>query len=125
MVIFIQIFALSTVFFGLVILFNPEIVFGLLRKNADQLSLHIIAVVIRLALGICLIEQAEISIYPLVIEVLGWLSIVAALTFGVIGRKRYKQLMHWALSDSLITRFGRFGGLLAAGFGAFLVYAFI
>ena len=102
---------------------NPEIIFGYLRNNLDKLSLHITAVVVRLAIGVLLITQANISNYPLTIEVLGWLSIIAALTFAVMGRGNFKRLMSWALS--LLRPYGRIGGLFAAVFGAFLIYAFV
>jgi len=123
MIVFIQLFGLFTAFTGLIILVNPEIVFALLRKNTDKLQLHIIAVVIRLALGICLIYQAGNSKYPLTMEVLGWISIVAALFLTVIGRTRFKALMMWALSH--VKTIGRIGGVFVSIFGAFIVYAFM
>jgi len=59
----------------------------------------------------------------MIIEALGWLSIIAALTFAVIGRRNFTRLMSWALSLSI--PFGRFGGVFAAAFGVFLIYAFV
>jgi len=123
MTLFIQIFGLLTTITGLVILINPEIVFSLLRKNINKLGLQIIAVVIRLALGICLIYQAGSSKFSLAIEIIGWISIVAALFLTFIGRARFKTLMVWALSQ--VKTMGRIGGVFASMFGAFIVYAFM
>ena len=67
--------------------------------------------------------QSNISEFPFVIEVIGWLSIVAAIFLAVIGRRNFNRLMSWALS--LSKPFGRVGGVLAAAFGAFLIYAFV
>lgn len=123
MIIIILIFAALTCLAGIVILINPEIVFGFLRRYSDRVELHLLAVIIRLVLGVCLIYQASVSRYPLAIEIIGWLSIVAAVIFAVIGRVKFIQLMAWALS--LVKTTGRIGGALASVFGAFLIYAFI
>jgi hypothetical protein len=121
--IFILIFAALTCLAGVVIIVYPEIVFGFLRRYSDRVELHLLAVVIRLVLGVCLIYQASVSKYPLTIEIIGWLSIVAAVIFAVIGREKFIQLMAWALS--MVNIMGRVGGLFASIFGAFLIYAFI
>ena len=123
MTIFIIIFGALTLLAGIVIVINPEIVFGYLRKNLDRFILHILAVIIRLVLGILLIQQSDLSRFPIVIEVIGWLSIVAAITLAVMGRRNFNRLMSWALS--LVKPIGRIGGVFAAAFGAFLIYAFV
>ena len=123
MTIFIIVFGALTCLAGIVILINPEIVFGLLRKNSDKIELHVLAVAIRLVLGAFLIYQSGASKYPFVIEIIGWLSIAAAVFFAVMGRNNFIKLMAWALSQ--VKLLGRFGGVFASAFGAFLVYAFV
>ena len=120
---FIIIFAALTLLAGIVIAINPEFIFGILRKNLDNFILHILAVVVRLVLGILLIYQSSISKFPFVIEVIGWLSIAAAIFLTVIGRRNFNRLMSWALT--LAKPVGRVGGVLAMAFGAFLIYAFV
>jgi hypothetical protein len=116
-------FGLMTLLAGIVIVINPETLFGLLRRNADKIALHITAVVLRLIIGSLLILYADSSRFPLVILVLGWLSIVAALVFAVIGRANFLRLMNWAFS--VANQYGRPSGLFAMAFGGFLVYAFV
>jgi len=123
MTVLIIIFGALTLLAGIVIVINPEVIFGFLRNNLDKLVLHILAVVIRLVLGALLIYQSNISKFPFVIEVIGWLSIVAAIFLAVMGRRNFNRLMSWALS--LVKPIGRVGGVLAAAFGAFLIYAFV
>lgn len=108
---------------GVIIIINPELIFGFLKQNIQKTSLHITAVVVRLLLGVLLISSADVSRFPLVVEVLGWLSIVAALVFAAVGRRNFIRLMSWALS--LSQPLGRLGGVFASGFGGFLVYAFV
>ncbi len=123
MTVLIIIFGALTLLAGIVIVINPEVIFGFLRNNLDKLVLHILAVVIRLVLGALLIYQSNISKFPFVIEFIGWISIVAAIFLAVMGRRNFNLLMSWALS--LSKPFGRVGGILAVAFGAFLIYAFV
>lgn len=47
-----------------VILIRPETIFGLIRGSSESLGLHVLAVVVRLILGIALITYAAESKYP-------------------------------------------------------------
>jgi hypothetical protein len=123
MTVIIIIFGALTLVAGIVIVINPEVIFGFLRNNLDRLELHILAVVIRIVIGVLLIYQSSVSKFPLVIEIIGWLSIVAAIILAVMGRRNFNRLMSWALS--LAKPLGRVGGVLAMAFGAFLIYAFV
>ena len=123
MTLLIIIFGALTLLAGIVIVINPEVIFGFLRNNLDKLVLHILAVAVRLVIGVLLIYQSNVSKFPFAIEVIGWLSIVAAIFFAVLGRNNFKRLIFWALS--LSKPFGRLGGVFAACFGAFLIYAFV
>ena len=123
MTVLIIIFGALTLLAGIVIVINPEIIFGFLRKNLDKLALHILSVVVRLVLGVLLIYQSNVSKFPFVIELIGWLSIIASIILAVMGRRNFNRLMSWALS--LVKPIGRVGGVLAAAFGAFLIYAFV
>jgi hypothetical protein len=108
---------------GIIIIINPENIFGLLNKHIDKLVTQIIAVVLRLILGVILIHQSDVSRFPIAIETLGWLSIVGALILTAMGRNNFIRLMSWALS--LAKPYGRIGGVIAGCLGAFLAYAFI
>lgn len=123
MTVVIIIFGALTLLAGIVIVINPEVIFGFLRNNLDRLELHVLAVVIRIVLGVLLIYQSSISKFPFVIEIIGWLSIVAAIILAVMGRRNFNRLMSWALS--LAKPIGRLGGVIAMAFGAFLIYAFV
>ena len=123
MTLFIIIFGILTCLAGIVIFVNPQLVFGFLQKHSDKIELHILAVTIRLILGAVLIAQSVESKYPLIIEIFGWISIIAAIVFAAIGRRKFTYLMSWALSQ--VKNRGRIGGIIATIFGAFLVHAFI
>jgi hypothetical protein len=122
-IVLIIMFGILTLLAGIVIVINPEIIFGFLRNNIDKPELHILAVAVRIVLGVILIYQSGISKFPLLIEIIGWLSIVAAIILFVMGRSNFSRLMSWALS--FVKTSGRVGGFLAVAFGAFLIYAFV
>ena len=108
---------------GSIVIVKPDLIFNVLLKNSNQLWLHVTAVLVRLLLGALLIYQAGVSKYPHAIEVIGWIAVAAAIILIVIGRERFVQLISWAAT--LVKSFGRVAGLLAVGFGAFLIYAFV
>jgi uncharacterized membrane protein len=108
---------------GVTLIANSETIFKVLRNNSQKLWLHIGAVVVRLLLGALLIYQASVSKFPLLIEVIGWIAIIAAIVFAFIGRNKFQRLISWAFT--LLKPLGRFAGVLAISFGIFLIYSFI
>jgi len=86
------VFGALTFLAGVIIVINPEVIFGYLRDNLDKIELHVLAVVVRLLLGALLIFQSDVSRFPLVIEVIGWLSIAAALLLAIMGRRNFNRL---------------------------------
>ncbi len=119
----ILLFGISILLLGVVILVNPDSIFGLIISHSESLSLHVLAVVVRLVLGIALITYAAASHYPVALQALGWLTITAAVILGIMGRSRFKGLMTWALSFA--SAFGRFAGFGAILLGGFLIYAVV
>lgn len=117
------VFGILTLLAGIIIFLNPDIIFGFLNKHIEKFELYILAIVVRLVLGVMLLSISADSRYPFVIEIIGWLSIIAALFFTVIGRNNFIRIMSWALS--LAKPFARVGGIVAVAFGAFIVYAFV
>ncbi len=91
MTVLIIIFGALNLLAGIVIVINTEVIFGFLRNNLDKLELHILAIVVRLVLGVLLIYQSNVSKFPFVIEIIGWLTIVAAIFRAVIGRRNVNR----------------------------------
>ena len=115
-------FAGLMVLAGLILVANPATVFGFLKNNANNLAIHVMAVVVRLVIGALLVSQSSVTRFPLTIEVLGWIFIIAGLVIAVIGRNTFRRLMSWVLKN--FRPFGRPIGILAIVFGGFLIYAF-
>lgn len=118
----IKIFGGLLILIGAWILFDPEIIFSFAEDNLEKPSFYIAAIVARLVLGVILIISASQSKYPTIIKVLGFLSIIAALTFLIIGRESFQGFISSLLPFS--KSYGLIGGLLSMAFGGFLIYAF-
>lgn len=92
------------------------LVYGVLDKDW---GIHL-AVIIRLLLGTALIIAAPASRFPRIFEILGWITVVAAIGIVLMGRARLRRFVGWfqRLSPAMIRTWLLFG----IAFGAFLVY---
>ena len=117
----VMIFGAATMAAGVLIVLNPETIFGPIRRHYESFGMHVLAVAARLVLGTALVMCAPASLYPKVIITIGWITLAAAFVLGIIGRTHFKRLIAWALGIPGV--YMRLGGLLAALFGGFLVHA--
>ena len=97
---------------------------GLFRQLLTSMPVrgrYIAAIVIRLVFGLLLFLLADELRYPLVMKILGGISIAAAIGILIMGRDRLDRMIDWwmALGNAVL----RIGMLFATAFGAFLVYA--
>lgn len=122
MTILILVFAALIVLAGVIIIVNPAIVPGPLKTYSERVELHIAAVVVRLFFGTLLIYLADASRFPVAIRVLGWITVIAAVVFAVIGRQRFIRLLN--MSISMLQSYARLIGFIALALGGFVVYAF-
>ena len=123
MTMLIIIFASLIVIAGVILLVNPDTIFGLLKKNMDSTAVHVVAVMTRLVIGALLITQSSFSKFPLLMDILGWIFIIAGIALAVIGRNNFRSLVSWVLTT--FKPFGRLTGVIAMAFGGLLLYAFL
>lgn len=93
MTLIIILFGVLTLLAGITIILKPEIIFGYLNKHVEKVELYILAIAVRLALGVLLISRSGVSRFPLVIEVIGWFSIAAAVFFTAVGHNMFLRIM--------------------------------
>lgn len=117
------IFGVLIIAAGIGLLFKPDFIFEFLKRESTNTRLHIIAIAIRIIFGILFIYYAELSGYPIVIEAIGWIAIIAAIALILIGRKNFQHLIDWAVT--FLKPYHTLGGFFAIAFGIFLVYAFL
>jgi len=107
---------------GMLLLIDPEILFGLLEEDSNSSMVYIGAIVIRLLLGVLFIVYARQSKFPGVIKVLGGIAVIAAILLIFIGQEGFQELIAWVLD--VFKSFGRMAGLVIIALGGFLMYAF-
>lgn len=106
---------------GLVIMMSPQTIISLLDRFKQHIALYVLAVVVRLLLGVILIVYAPHSAFPLTLQVIGAVSVLAALGILLIGHSRLQRLIDYLLEKAgmLFRPAGAVGVML----GAFLIYA--
>ena len=108
---------------GLVLMVRPSLIIDFIEVRDESAWLYAFGIGVRLLLGLLLVQLADQSRYPLVVEILGWISLAAALFLAVLGFSRFTRFMRWIMEKT--KPWSRVAGLFAVAFGAFLVYAFV
>ncbi len=86
-------------------------------------SLYIIAIVVRLVLGIVFIIAAKDSNYPLGIKFFGYFFIIAAIIFIFIGQEGFQDLITSLIPN--VKPYAPVSGAASLAFDGFLIYAFL
>jgi len=101
--------------------FRPKQFTESLLKLSNAVWLHVLAAVARIAIGIALILYADQSRFPLTLQILGWLAVVAGVILALVPRAKFIHLMHWAFER--FARYTRIAAAFAVLFAGFLIYA--
>ena len=118
----IKLFGILLIFLGISLLIKAEIIIGWIENNMEKTSLYILAIAVRLVLGVLFIVAARASKYPRIIKFLGYLFLVAAIIFILIGQESFQGFISSLIPD--VKPFAPLSGLLSIAFGGFLIYAF-
>jgi hypothetical protein len=116
-------FSILIIAVGLVMIARPSVVMDIMLNNADSGWLHFLAVVVRLILGGALISYAGQSKFPLVLQIIGGLSIAAAVVIAVLPQERFGRLIRWVFDH--LGEYLRYSAGFALILGAFLIYAVV
>jgi len=99
---------------------TPKDLIGLVMGVWDKSYAMFLAVGVRLALGVLILVAAETSRFPTAFIVIGWISIVAAISIAFIGKERIGKVIKWGTQlPPLLMRGWCVLGLI---FGLFLGY---
>lgn len=118
----VKLFGVLAVIAGLLVVVSPDTIFNFINDNRESTSLYAFAIVIRLAIGILFILAAKRSKFPLVFRILGFLFIITAVTFVIMGQSMFQEIL-----TSLVPKFKPYSmvaGLVSICLGGLLVYAF-
>ena len=101
--------------------FVPEKLRTWVSSTMDKYWGIYVAVIVRLVLGSALIVVAPASRFPVVFQVLGLLTIVAAIVVALMGRERIRRFLAW-FSERFSAPVIRLWLLFGIAFAGFLVY---
>ena len=107
---------------GISLLIKPEFIFGLIETNVESTSLYIIAIVVRIVFGVLFIIASDESKHPRLMKFMGYLFILAALVFVLMGKASFQDFIGVLLQK--LKHLARIGGLLGSVFGAFLLHTY-
>ncbi|MBL4888461.1 MAG: hypothetical protein JKX97_00395 [Candidatus Lindowbacteria bacterium] len=106
---------------GLMLAIKPGYFVGPLKSHIEEFSLYILAIGLRLLFGVVLVFAAESSKFPVILSVIGYITLLAAAILVVMGHTRFKSLMAWALDRAM--KHGWASGLFTLLLGVFIIYA--
>jgi len=123
MVLLVQIFAAFVVLMGLMLLFAPAKLVGMVTALFDGMAGMWVAVGLRLVIGVLLLLTASASRFPLAFQIIGAIAIVAAVVGVFMGQERIRNFVMWWVEKP--TGFIRLWSLIAIAFGVFIYYGFM
>ena len=107
---------------GILILIDPNIVYGLIENELHSTELYITAIVFRFLFGLLLFRSASISRNSIFMKILGLIMILAAFIFLMIGPKSFQEFISSALQN--LEDYERIGGILGIIIGFYIIYTY-
>ena len=120
MVLLVQIFAVFVALMGLMGLFAPAKLVGMVAALFDGIAGLWVAVGLRLVIGALLVLTAPQSRFPFLFWLIGLIAIVAAVVAVVMGHDRIRNFVMWWVRKP--AGFTRLWSLIAIAFGVFIYY---
>jgi hypothetical protein len=119
MAIIVSALGVAIVLLGAVGVASPRRLIGLVGQW-DGPGRFRLAIVIRVLLGVALLAVAPACRIPVLVQLIGVVSIVVAFSLLLAGRARMDTVVEWWLTRPELVRAA---ALLAVAFGALLIYA--
>jgi len=117
-----KIIGILIILIALILLIKPEYIFGWMENNIMDSTVYIAAIVSRLILGVLLIIAAKRSNFPMVIKIIGYLAVITAIVFLIIGQNRFQEFVLNMIPN--LQAYAPMIGIIAVLLGGFLFYAF-
>jgi len=120
MKIVIQLVGVLIILAGLIILISPA-KFRSLFDNFTGQPRYLFAIIVRIVIGTVLLLEAANLRFTIAMQVIGVISIVAAIALLLMGQDRMDRMIDWFLSktnDNVM----RIWSVFALAFGGFLIY---
>jgi len=110
------------VLIGALLIASPDVIYIWAEDQLGDWSFYLTVIGFRSVLGILLLLAAKESKYPGVIKFFGYLTILAAIIFILIGHSNFQNFMGSIIPE--LRPLAPVSGLTGIAFGGFLIYAF-
>lgn len=107
---------------GVFMFVDPTLVYNYIENNFATIGLYIAAILFRLIIDVLLFKTATESNFPVTFRVLGFLGIIAAIAFILMGQQGFVNFMSQVIPE--IKTYGRESALIVMALGGFIIYAF-
>lgn len=120
MVLALQIFGAFIALMGLMGLFSPAKLVGVVAALFDGMAGLWVAAGMRLVIGVLMVLTASQSRYPFAFWLIGLIAIVAAVVGLLMGKDRVRKFVMWWVEKP--SGFTRLWSIIAIAFGVFVYY---
>lgn len=104
-------------------LIQPRLVMDTMCSFADEKWLQVVTATLRLVLGSVLLICAEQTRFPLLLQIIGVITLIAGMGITLISASTFHRLVVVTLKK--LRLYARCASLLMMGFGLFLIYAML
>ncbi len=113
--------ALAIIFIGVMLVWKPDSVMGMLKLYADETGLQVMASIGRILIGIAFLVYASHSNLPTLLTILGWLAVISGVVFLFLKQETFSNLIRTAINQ--YGQFAQIAGGVATVIGLIILYA--
>lgn len=113
--------ALAIVFIGVMLVWKPDSVLGMVKLYADETGLQVMASIGRILVGLAFIVYASQSNLPTLLTILGWLAIISGVVFLFLKQETFSNLVRTVVNQ--YGQFAQIAGGIATVLGLVVLYA--
>ena len=113
--------ALSIIFIGVMLVWKPDSVMGMVKLYAYETGLQVMASIGRILVGLAFIVYASQSNLPTLLTILGWLAIISGVVFLFLKQETFSNLVRTVVNQ--YGQFAQIAGGIATLLGLIVLYA--
>ena len=113
--------ALAIIFIGVMLVWKPDSVMGMVKLYADETGLQVMASIGRILVGLAFIVYASQSNLPTLLTILGWLAIISGVVFLFLKQETFSNLVRTVVNQ--YGQFAQIAGGIATLLGLIVLYA--
>ena len=113
--------ALATIFMGVMLIWKPYSVLGMVKLYADETGLQVFASIGRILIGVALIVYASHSNLPGLLTLLGWITLISGVVILLLKQETFSGFIRKVIND--YGSYAMYAGIVAIILGLIVLYA--